>query len=238
MRSTDRVRLALIALAALGVATAATAQRARDRFLVADPSKVVAAELAFARLAQEKGQWTAFAQTSTDKAVMFVPQPVLAHQWLKGRANPAVAVKWQPHQVWLSCDGSLAVTKGPWQRPQGVGYFTTVWQRQRDGQYKWVMDQGDGLEQALPEPEMIGGKVASCERRPEAFGRRGLSSHAAMASVTPTACSGDSCSGGGTSADGTLTYRYETTPKGRLFTVQQRQDGAMSEVLRSEVSAE
>jgi hypothetical protein len=235
LRSTDLLRLAL--LVALGVSTAAAAQQARDRFLTADPSKVVAAELAFARLAQEKGQWTAFAQTSTDQAVMFVPQPTNAHQWLKGRANPAVAVKWQPYQVWMSCDGSLAVTKGAWQRPQSVGYFTTVWQRQRDGNYKWVMDQGDGLEQPLAEPEMIGGKVASCERRPEAFGRHGRTRRA-MATVTAPACTGDSCSGGGSSADGTLTYRYVTTAKGREFTVQLRQDGAMAEVLRSEVAAE
>jgi hypothetical protein len=238
LRFTDPRTLVLAALLAV-LASAAVAQPARrpDRYLTADPSRVVAAELAFARLAQEKGQWTAFIETSTDQAVIFSPGPMLAHVALKGRANPAVAVKWQPHQVWMSCDGSLAVTKGAWQRPQGVGYFTTVWQRQRDGNYKWVMDQGDGLEQPLAEPEMIGGKVAQCEIRPNAFGRRGRAK-AAMASVTPTICAGDACTGGGSSADGTLTYRYATMPKGREFTVQQRQDGAMSEVLRSEVSAE
>jgi hypothetical protein len=239
LRPTDLPILAAAALlTALAGGAAAQQSRTPDRFLTADPSKVVAAELAFARLAQEKGQWTAFVETSTDKAVMFSPAPVLTHQFLKGRANPAVAVKWQPHQVWMSCDGSLAVTKGAWQRPQGVGYFTTVWQRQRDGNYKWVMDQGDGLEQPLAEPEMIGGKVAQCVRRPEAFGRRGRTPKAAMASLTAPTCTGDSCSGGGASADGTLAYRYATTAKGREFTVQLRQDGAMSEVLRSEVSAE
>ena len=131
--------------------------------LRANPSKVVATELAFARAAQDKGQWTAFAEYATDDAVMFVPEAVNAQTWLKGRANPAQAVRWQPHQVWSSCDGSLAVTKGAWQRPDGsVGYFTTVWQRQDNLEYRWVMDQGDALAEPLAAPEMIGAVSATC----------------------------------------------------------------------------
>ena len=65
---------------------------------------------AFARAAQEKGQWTAFREYAADDALMFVPQPVAAKDWLKKQANPAQAVTWQPYAVWSSCDGSLAVT--------------------------------------------------------------------------------------------------------------------------------
>jgi hypothetical protein len=203
--------------------------------LRADPSKVVATELAFARAAQEKGQWTAFAEYSTDQAVMFVPEPVNAHSWLSGRANPAQAVMWQPHQVWSSCDGSLAVTKGAWQRPNGtVGYFTTVWERQRDGGYKWVLDQGDQLEQALAQPEMIGGKVAECAT--PGGPPRGQSQ---PASIRPTACDGGTCRGGGSSGDGTLTYEYATTAAGRQFTARLRDaNGGMAPVLRTDVAAE
>ena len=213
-------------------------ERDREELRRADPSKVIAAELAFARLAQEKGQWTAFAETSDDDAVMFVPEPVNAHTWLKGRANPPQSVMWQPHQVWSSCDGTLAVTKGAWQRPNGtVGYFTTVWARKRDGDYKWVMDQGDGLTEALAAPEMIGGAVAQCER-PEGPPRRREREQYHPVSVRPPLCQGANCSGGGASVDGTLTYAYAVTAQGRQFTVQLRRDGAMSEVLRSDVSAE
>jgi hypothetical protein len=129
----------------------------------ADPGVVVAAELAFARAAKDKGQWTAFAEYAAADAVMFVPEPVNAQQWLKGRKNPAGTVEWQPYQVWSSCDGSLAVTRGPWTRPDGsVGYFTTVWQRQADGGYKWVLDTGETLDQPLAEPDMIAAQVADC----------------------------------------------------------------------------
>ena len=143
-------------------------RRGVDRALLrANPSKVVATELAFARAALEKGQWTAFAEYATEDAVMFVPETVNAQAWLRGRANPPQAVRWQPHQVWSSCDGSLAATRGAWQRPDGsVGYFTTVWQRQGDGEYRWVMDQGDVLAEPLEAPEMIGAEAAACDSQP------------------------------------------------------------------------
>ena len=131
---------------------------------IAVPGKIVAAELAFARAAREKGQWTAFREFATDDAVMFVPEPVNARDWLAKQKDPAESVKWQPHQVWMSCDGSLAVTKGAWQRPDGsFGYFTTVWERQPDGEYKWVLDQGDVLAEPLPEPDVVESEIASCK---------------------------------------------------------------------------
>jgi hypothetical protein len=208
-----------------------------DRFLRGNPSAIVAVELAFARAAQEKGQWTAFADYAADEAVMFVPQAAAARNWLKGRANPAEAVRWQPHQIWTSCDGTLAVSKGAWQRPDGsTGYFTTVWKRQRNGDYKWVLDQGDGLDQPLQAPAMIGGTVADCGARDGRFERRRRPEPAA---ITALSCGGGTCRGGGTSADGTLTYSYSVAPSGaREFAVQLRQQGEMHDVLSSEVAAQ
>ena len=132
----------------------------------ANPTAVIAAELAFAQLAQSKGQWTAFRETATADAVMFVPQRVNAQSWLKGKTDPAVSVKWQPHQVWSSCDGSFSVTRGAWQGPKATGHFTTVWQRQKDGGFKWVLDMGDPLATPLTAPEMIAAKVADCKGLP------------------------------------------------------------------------
>jgi hypothetical protein len=190
---------------------------------VAQPSEVVATELAFARAAQEEGQWTAFAEYATKDAVMFVPETVNAQQWLKGRANPAQAVKWQPHQVWSSCDGSLAVTKGAWQRPDGsVGYFTTVWQRQDDDEYKWVMDQGDVLAQPLTEPDMIGAAVADC---------------GAPAPVVMSGRDGNIRSEG-RSNDNTLYWLVDVRPDGsRSLLVKLSRNGAMENVLNEEIAA-
>jgi hypothetical protein len=211
-----------IALAAALAVCAGPGQARRERLRpTANPSAVVATELAFARAAQDKGQWAAFRQYAADDAVMFTPQLTPAKAWLKGRAEPPVAVKWQPYEVWMSCDGSLAVTKGAWQRPNGVGYFTTVWQRQKNGDYKWVLDQGDGLKEALPAPEMIAGQVAECSKAsppdiPAAEGRTV-----------------------GWSKDKTLQWIVEVEPdNSRSFKVHRWNGNGYEEVLRSDVAAE
>ena len=137
----------------------------------ANPSAVIAAELAFAQDAQVRGQWTAFAAAAAPDAVMFTPKMVWAQRWLKGRPNPAVAVKWQPQEVWSSCDGSLMVSHGAWQKagpgtPE-IGYYTMIWQRQPDGRYKWILDHGDTLAEPLAVPEMLTAHVADCPARPD-----------------------------------------------------------------------
>lgn len=218
--------LAAVLMLALSACTAGP--NGRDRYArlltpTANPSEVVATELAFARAAQEDGQWTAFREYATEDAVMFVPQPVNAHDWLKQQSNPPEAVRWQPHELWSSCDGSLAVTKGAWQRPDGTtGYFTTIWQRQRSGRYEWVLDQGDVLTQPLVEPDFIRTQIADCAgERPAG---------------QPQA--GPQGSGNGASVDRTLDYSWTVNADGsRSLSVRLLKGGAMSEVLLSRVSA-
>lgn len=138
---------------------------------IANPSAIIAAEIAFNQLAQQKGQWTAFRQTAARDAVMFVPQPTIALEYLKAKADPAKSVKWQPHRAFMSCDGKTGVTTGAWQKPDGsVGYFTTVWQfvqntDRGEGEWKWVLDHGDSLITPRVPAEMIETKVASCKGR-------------------------------------------------------------------------
>ena len=224
---------AAFALALLATLTACaggpvTRDDVYDRVLKgrADPSAVVATELAFARAAQERGQWTAFAEYATDDAMMFVPEPVNAKGWLKGRANPSQAIQWQPHQVWSSCDGSLAVTKGAWQRPDGsTGYFTTVWQRQGDGTYRWVLDQADQLAQPLAAPDFIGTQVADC-RKPGS----------APAPVAIADYPEGTREAGGTATDGSLRWHWVVMADGRrAFDTAMFVDGEWRQVVKSEV---
>ena len=60
-----------ISIAAAGALAACAGQGERPRYRglrpTANPSAVVAAELAFARAAQEKGQWTAFREYAADE---------------------------------------------------------------------------------------------------------------------------------------------------------------------------
>jgi hypothetical protein len=156
-----RTSAALIACAALGLIAARGPTRIQP-----NPSAVIAAEIAFNRLAQEKGQWTAFRETAAKDAVMFVPQRVLAQDWLKGRADPPRPVSWSPERVYVSCDGNLAASTGGWKRPDGsVGYFTTLWRRDvKKNRWQWILDHGDTLATPRPAPEFLIGKVATCKR--------------------------------------------------------------------------
>ena len=108
----------------------------------------VDAERQFAADAQKSGQWSAFRKWAAPEALMFTPQPMKAHDFLKGRKDPPVSVFWWPGRSYVSCDGTVAVNTGPWVREWGksVGYFTTIWKRQADGGWKWIYDAGDALE--------------------------------------------------------------------------------------------
>ena len=80
-------------------------------------------------------------------AVMFTPQAVWAHEFLAGKKDPPKSIHWGPTESWVSCDGRTAINRGVWATPAGKwsGYFTTVWQRQRDRSWKWTYDAGDEL---------------------------------------------------------------------------------------------
>ncbi|MFM5892889.1 MAG: hypothetical protein ACKOQM_00430 [Novosphingobium sp.] len=229
----------ILALAVLGlIAGPAAAQRRPDKDARngngnANPSAVIAAEIAFAKLAQEKGQWTAFRSTATKDAVMFVPQMAYAQAFLKDRADPPAAVKWQPHQVWSSCDGSLAVTRGAWQRADGsTGYFTTVWQRQKNLSYKWVLDQGDSMPFPLDEPEMIAAKVADC---PAGYRPERAAKPKDFKGNLPAL---DPAHRNGASLDGTLNWDVTVQPDGaRHFVVSLMSDGKVQTVQDLQVEA-
>lgn len=213
------------AVMALALAGCAAGPRMDDRqraYLgsAAVPSEVIAAELAFARMAREKGQWTAFRETATDDALWPAPGWVNVKADLKGRPDPAQAIVWEPDSVWVSCDGSFALSNGPATYPNGgKARFATIWQRQDDGRYKWVLDQGFDLEAGYAKPDMIGARVAECSER-----RRGPPARARRGQAWQS----------GQSDDATLTWTSELRPDcGRTFVVRARaSSGTMDEVFR------
>ena len=189
------------------------------------PQTAAEAEAAFARSAQLDGQWTAFRAFATEDAVMFTPQPARVQDLLKDSRNPKIAIQWWASDSYVACDGSQAVNTGPWLRAlQGrVGYFTTVWARQPGGDWKWLVDGGDGLERprgAGDEPRI---RRASCSGRPH---------RPAM----PRTAEGKS--GEGKSADGTLAWRWRVAPGGaRSFDAWLWDGRRMQPVVRDRIAA-
>jgi hypothetical protein len=127
--------------------------------------------------------------------------------------------------VWSSCDGSIAVTRGAWQRPDSIGYFITVWQRQKNGDYKWVLDQGDTLARAEAEPDAIEGVVADCPARSRDRNDRPGKAYAPEPLADPLS---------GQSNDRTLAWTTTVdAANGRAFSLALRKDGTMREVLHA-----
>lgn len=182
------IPLALTACAGSGGAPKPTKRQVAmiDRALetapgAAQPSTIVAAEIAFARDAQELGQWTAFGMYAAPGALLHGSKgPFAIAPWLATQKDPPQAVTWKPRTVVMSCDGAVAVSQGRMREPDGtVGNFVTVWERQPDGQYRYVFDVGGAdVPQPPPPPKVeeqpgdivvteidaIEGLVATCPR--------------------------------------------------------------------------
>jgi hypothetical protein len=178
--------------------------------LAAAAPTAIDAERAFAADAQKLGQWTAFRKYAEPSAVMFDPQAVWAHEFLKGLKDPPRAIQWWPARSFVSCDGDLAVNTGPWRNGGRNGYFSTVWVRQKDGGWKWNYDGGDALKSPLARPAKPTVARASCS---------GLARlRRVYAAQTPTtawiAGKPPADAGQGRSADGTLSWSWTVAKDG------------------------
>jgi hypothetical protein len=219
-------RQLLFAAIALTLSACATPQERaeRNRPLAANPSAIIAAELAFNRLAQDKGMVQSFRETAHRDAVLFVPQRVKAHEWLR-TGDLGSGISWAPHAVFTSCDGSAGATTGAWKGQGGShGYFTTIWLRERDGGFKWILDHGVPLSGAKREaPEFIDARQARCGSRPPV--------------TIETGGEGDDLAIG-LSADQTLSWRSLVRADGsRTITIRLWDGSAMQNVIEDSVAA-
>ncbi|RAK69464.1 DUF4440 domain-containing protein [Hymenobacter edaphi] len=113
---------------------------------------IAAAERAFAALALREGTKAAFLAYMADSAVVFSQaEPALARSVWSGRpaATPSdPSLRWGPATVGAAASGELGYSTGPWylQQPDGqrvaYGQFFTIWARQPNGQYRWLLDNG------------------------------------------------------------------------------------------------
>ena len=142
-----------------------------------------ATEGSFLKQAGPQARWAAFRATMAPEAWLLDPDVQPAKAVLDRRPDPAQARDWPGRSI-TSCDGSLAVSTGPVRLSDGAaGRFFTVWERQSDRGWRWVLDgMIDG--EAVP-PANRSSATAACVPEP-----------AGVTDVAPEAA--------GTSGDGTL----------------------------------
>lgn len=146
-------RLVPLALAAaLAMPTSAAAQPDAHAALAAE---VEAAERAFDAYTLEHGLTAGFVEYAAPDGILFRPDPVNARAHLTaGLPSDERRLRWWPGRIGVAASGDLAFDAGPWSFGETLahGWFFTIWKRQPDGQWRWVLDHGAG---DLPGPSGI-----------------------------------------------------------------------------------
>ena len=117
---------------------------------------MVKTEQAFSKMAEEKTTHEAFMTFIADDGLLFRPGAVNGKKWMiehpppppKDDKKPLLA--WQPSYAGMAASGDMGFTTGPWEakadikdeKPRGHGHFVTVWKKQADGSWKFVVDLG------------------------------------------------------------------------------------------------
>ena len=116
--------------------------------------EMVKTEQAFSKMAEEKPTQDAFLAFIADDGLLFRPGAVNGKKWMLEHPAPPTDKKpllaWQPSFAGMSASGDMGFTTGPWEfkgdvkdeKPSAYGHFVTVWKKQTDGTWKFVVDLG------------------------------------------------------------------------------------------------
>lgn len=115
---------------------------------------LVQIERDFAKAAATKGTRDAFLEFLAEDGILFQPGPVNGKKFWTERQPRKGLLSWEPIFADVSRAGDLGYTTGPWQfRPNGpddkpvaFGQYFTIWKKQSDGSWKFVLDRGVGSE--------------------------------------------------------------------------------------------
>ena len=119
--------------------------------------KLLEADKAFSKLCEESGMRNAFIEYIDSNGVLLRPghlpiQGANAIDFLIQQNDTGFSFKWQPHNAVVSRAGDMGYTFGVYAiEPTGdsitYGTYVTIWKRQEDGSWKFVLDSGnEGIE--------------------------------------------------------------------------------------------
>lgn len=127
----------------------------QDRSRDVNLASLVASERAFAKATSELGVRDGFLTFFAEDSILFAPDPASAKERLSSRPltpsyPPPLLIEWEPVYGDVSEAGDLGYLTGPavytdrspQKRPTTYGCYFSVWQRQKDGTWKVVMDVG------------------------------------------------------------------------------------------------
>ncbi|HEX8289057.1 MAG TPA: nuclear transport factor 2 family protein [Pyrinomonadaceae bacterium] len=145
------IKIILLFVLLFCVAPEIKAQQAREAAI----RQIAAVENAFADYAAANGTKAAFLKFAAPDGIVFNPNPANAREvWSKKEARSAL-LEWRPHWVDASASGDIGLSTGSWEfspksgdAPVAWGEFFTIWKRQPNGEWLWVLDVGFDHEKA------------------------------------------------------------------------------------------
>jgi ketosteroid isomerase-like protein len=118
--------------------------------------EIMDADRAFSDYSIAHGQIAAFIEYAAPDVVLIKPNmyPIVGHEKLiahyQGKADTSYVLTWEPKFARVAKSGELGYTYGYWElwlkaQPENIskGTYATVWQRQRNGEWKFVLDLGN-----------------------------------------------------------------------------------------------
>jgi ketosteroid isomerase-like protein len=121
------------------------------------PEPILTADRAFSKASLENGWVDAFLEFAEDSAVLLRPNAppiegkLFLIAYLSQYGDTVSQLSWEPKAGLMAVSGELGYTYGIWTMTQGdtlerKGTYVTVWRKNSEGQWKWVLDTGnDGL---------------------------------------------------------------------------------------------
>ena len=213
-------------LIALALASSAAARQKRAPVLFAEPGDIISAEGAMTRIGNDKGMKAALRATAAPGAEIFAPRLMGVDEFVKTAKEADFTKDWHTRRLWMSCDGSFGVSYGEWRISPALGWFVTVWHRQKKGAYKWVLNENGPLAAPPPDSDMIRAIIADCpaHHRGDAPARA-PAAPAGKAAIDWTSHRAD---------DDTMDWTTATETDGsHSFLLRIKQDGMMKDVLRA-----
>lgn len=147
-------RKSSILVAALLAATIASSVSAQTRRRIDALEQMVETERAFSGMSEEQGIRESFTEFIAEDGILFRPRAVFGKKWMRENPLPPSTTRpllvWQPIFAGISRAGDLGYTTGPWQYKNDIkdgkfsafGSFMTVWKKQPDGKWRFVVDLG------------------------------------------------------------------------------------------------
>lgn len=124
---------------------------------------LVETEYEFAAVALEKGTRDAFLEFIDEEGILFRPHPVNGKEFLSNSEKRPGLLIWYPSFSRISASGELGVNTGPWEfkrnadeEPVAFGNFVTIWKKQSDGSWKFLIDLGNNNQKPAMEIPGLG----------------------------------------------------------------------------------